>query len=200
MLRRTTAWWVKKSKDTNISLPDITAHTASLKHISQSKVGHVHWNHRGSCVTSFWQNTSFVQDFLPPSQELMMAYFLHLLITSHIDVTINSSPRGSSKRVSSSTRCSVGSLVPQISLSDMITWESSVSHSPGPSCENREETKLHHHRQHFRPFTQLWWRWLVIKPRLIGGCYAGESRPCRPSCPRLTLCSTPRLLDPGPDG
>lgn len=28
----------------------------------------------------------------------------------------------------------MGSLVPEISLSVMMTWESSVSHSPGPSC------------------------------------------------------------------
>lgn len=47
-------------------------------------------------------------------------------------------PSGSSKRVSSSTRCRVGSLVPQISLSVMMTWESSVSHSPGPSCEHKD--------------------------------------------------------------
>lgn len=43
------------------------------------------------------------------------------------------SPKGSSKRVSRRMRWKVGSLVPQISLSAMITWESRVSHSPGPS-------------------------------------------------------------------
>lgn len=43
-------------------------------------------------------------------------------------------PSGSSKRVSRRMRWKVGSLVPEISLSVMMTWESSVSHSPGPSC------------------------------------------------------------------
>ena len=44
------------------------------------------------------------------------------------------SPKGSSKRVSRRMRWKVGSLVPQISLSAMMTCESRVSHSPGPSC------------------------------------------------------------------
>lgn len=44
-------------------------------------------------------------------------------------------PSGSSKRVSRRMRWKVGSLVPEISLSVMMTWESSVSHSPGPSCQ-----------------------------------------------------------------
>lgn len=52
------------------------------------------------------------------------------------------SPRGSSKRVSSNTRCKVGSLVPQISLSVMMTCESSVSHSPGPSCTQSNTCQL----------------------------------------------------------
>lgn len=43
-------------------------------------------------------------------------------------------PSGSSKRVSRRMRWKVGSLVPEISLSVMMTCESSVSHSPGPSC------------------------------------------------------------------
>lgn len=43
-------------------------------------------------------------------------------------------PSGSSKRVSRRMRWKVGSLVPEISLSVMMTWESRVSHSPGPSC------------------------------------------------------------------
>lgn len=45
----------------------------------------------------------------------------------------NALPSGSSKRVSSRTRWNVGSFVPQISLSSMMTCESRVSHSPGPS-------------------------------------------------------------------
>jgi hypothetical protein len=54
---------------------------------------------------------------------------LHKLCTAHP----TPAPRGSSKRVSSRMRWQVGSLVPQISLSAMMTCESSVSHSPGPS-------------------------------------------------------------------
>lgn len=48
-------------------------------------------------------------------------------------------PSGSSKRVSSSSRWKVGSLVPQISFSAMIALESRVSHWPGPSCRREGE-------------------------------------------------------------
>ncbi|TNN78114.1 hypothetical protein EYF80_011619 [Liparis tanakae] len=66
-------------------------------------------------LTEEWQE--WVDDFL----------YFHILIcsilstVSDIDVTIDCSPRGSSKRVSSITRWSVGSLVPQISLPVMMT-------------------------------------------------------------------------------
>jgi len=46
-------------------------------------------------------------------------------------------PNGSSNRVSKSTRWNVGSLVPQISFSAIMTWESKVSHCPGPSYNAR---------------------------------------------------------------
>lgn len=46
-------------------------------------------------------------------------------------------PNGSSKRVSRRMRWKVGSLVPEISLSVIMTCESRVSHSPGPSCGKR---------------------------------------------------------------
>lgn len=38
------------------------------------------------------------------------------------------------------------------------------------------------------------------EPHLTVGCSGGESTQCRPWCPRLTLCSTPLLSDPGPGG
>lgn len=119
-------------------------------------------------------------------------------------------PRGSSKRVSSSTRCNVGSLVPQISLSVMMTCESSVSHSPGPSCAGSntcqlKDTKLTQWKT-ISTFTE-WSRHsgaadgmvTVDKPHLIGGCCVGESTQCPPWCPRLTLCSTLPLSDPSRD-
>lgn len=65
---------------------------------------------------------------------------------SDFEVSIDFSPRGSSKRVSRSTRWRVGSLVPQISLSVMMTWESSVSHSPGPSCVQKDILQLTHNQ------------------------------------------------------
>lgn len=46
---------------------------------------------------------------------------------------VKGQPSGSSKRVSSSSRWKVGSLVPQISFSAIMALESSVSHWPGPS-------------------------------------------------------------------
>lgn len=48
-------------------------------------------------------------------------------------------PSGNSKRVSSSSLWNVGSLVPQISFSAMITLESRVSHWPGPSCKEHSQ-------------------------------------------------------------
>lgn len=38
------------------------------------------------------------------------------------------------------------------------------------------------------------------KPHLTVGCYGGESTRCQPWCPKLTLCSTPLLSDPGLNG
>lgn len=38
------------------------------------------------------------------------------------------------------------------------------------------------------------------EPHLTVGCCGGESTQCRPWCPRLTLCSTPPLSDPGQGG
>lgn len=118
-------------------------------------------------------------------------------------------PRGSSKRVSSSTRCRVGSLVPQISLSVMMTCESSVSHSPGPSCTQSGIFQLKHRkisRMNKTLIELLLLLWLHIflvllvavggKPHLIGGCCGGESTRYPPWYPRLTLCSTLQLSDP----
>lgn len=52
-------------------------------------------------------------------------------------------PSGSSKRVSSSNLWKVGSLVPQISFSAIITLESSVNHWPGPSWELKTRNAKH---------------------------------------------------------
>lgn len=71
-------------------------------------------------------------------------------------MVIDFSPRGSSKRVSSSTRWRVGSLVPQISLSVMMTWESSVSHSPGPSCIHKDIQQLTHKQHAVRKQVKPW--------------------------------------------
>lgn len=53
---------------------------------------------------------------------LLTSYtFIFIMTVSEFGVNMDFSPRGSSKRVSSSTRWRVGSLVPLISLSVMMT-------------------------------------------------------------------------------
>lgn len=39
-----------------------------------------------------------------------------------------------------------------------------------------------------------------VKPHWTAGCCEVESTQCQPWCPRLILCSTPLLSDPGPGG
>lgn len=50
-------------------------------------------------------------------------------------------PKGSSKRVSSSTWCGVGLVVPQITSSLISTSESRDLHCPGPSCGRHSQQR-----------------------------------------------------------
>lgn len=131
--------------------------TLSLTHIDTDSLEHESGKNRSGqfinqgdywcsyitvCCENIHTNIIYSSHLLLPSSSCFI--FFCPLTVSDLDVNMDFSPRGSSKRVSSSTRWRVGSLVPQISLSVMITWESSVSHSPGPSCVQRDISQLIH--------------------------------------------------------
>lgn len=167
--------------------------------INQSGIGGVY---KWLCTAKTTTEIIYWKSPFPNSNSHILTFCC--LLSSDFDLTIDWScddawvllPRGSSKRVSSSTRWSVGSLVPQISLSVMMTWESNVSHSPGPSCKQSYISELTHN--------QHWIECVYIccygTPRLTAGCCEEVSTLYRPWCPRLSLCSTPRLSGPGPVG
>ncbi len=78
-----------------------------------------------------WKYENYVLALKPRTSVNQMQYWR--------EQKIERIPNGSSNRVSKSTRWNVGSLVPQISFSAIMTWESKVSHSPGPSYNAREK-------------------------------------------------------------
>lgn len=115
-------------------------------------------------------------------------------------------PSGSSKRVSSSSRWKVGSLVPHTSFSAMIALESKVTHWPGPSWKPWESRTLSR-------TTVLRLVDRCIDDTVDGGgrrfggvphwtavCCAAVSIRCPPWCPRLVLYSTPPPWGPDRGG